>query len=411
MDYIEKKHSNYYKTIFALFSGSFVSFMILYSMQTLIPIFSMEFEVTPAVASLALSVTTGFLAVTMLITSIVSDSTGRKKMMTWALLISSILCILSAFSANFSSLLVIRAIQGIALAGFPGIAMTYVSEEFHPKTLGVVMGIYVSGTTVGGLSGRLITGALTDWLSWQAALGVIGGISVLLSVLFWFLLPEDVHSNRSKYTLTKVVPSLLHNLKNRKLLGLYTISFVLMGGFVTVYNYISFVLMAPPYVLSQTLIGLVFLIYLVGTFSSTFMGRVSDHFGKPKTLPVTILIMLLGALLTLSSNLWLILLALAVFTFGFFGSHSIASSLVGQLATNYKSQAASLYLLCYYLGSSVIGTSGGVIWENFAWTGIVITISVLILIAMLMVIWIGVELQGEKLEMRKAEPVVVKKMI
>ncbi|MEB1808652.1 MAG: MFS transporter [Bacillaceae bacterium] len=395
MTHITKNHSSYYKTIIALFSGSFVSFMILYSMQTLIPVFSNEFEVTPAVASLALSITTGFLAVTMLVTAIVSDSTGRKRLMTWALLLSSILCILTAFSSNFTSLLVIRALQGIALAGFPGIAMTYVSEEFHPKTLGVVMGIYVSGTTLGGLSGRLITGVLTDWFSWQVAVGTIGGVSVLLSILFWTMLPVDIHSTRSKYTIKKLIPSLASQLKDRKLLALFIISFVLMGGFVTVYNYISFVLMAAPYSLSQTMIGLVFLIYLVGTFSSTYMGKVSDQLGKQQMLPVTISIMLVGAVLTLSSNLWLILLALAVFTFGFFGSHSIASSMVGQLATNYKSQAASLYLLCYYLGSSVIGTSSGIIWVKFEWTGIVLTICGLIFIALLMVVWIRAELRRE----------------
>ncbi|MFV8826554.1 MFS transporter [Alkalihalobacterium sp. APHAB7] len=395
MTYITKDHSSYYQTIIALFSGSFVSFMILYSMQTLIPVFSNEFDVTPAVASLALSITTGFLAMTMLVTAIVSDSTGRKRMMTGALLLSSLLCILTAFSSNFTSLLAIRALQGLALAGFPGIAMTYVSEEFHPKTLGVVMGIYVSGTTLGGLSGRLITGALTDWFSWQIAVSAIGGVSILLSLLFWTMLPTDMNSTRSKYTIKKLIPSLVSQLKDRKLLGLFIISFVLMGGFVTVYNYISFVLMEAPYHLSQTMIGLVFLIYLVGTFSSTYMGKVSDQFGKQTMLPVTIIIMLVGAVLTLSSNLWLIMLALAIFTFGFFGSHSIASSMVGQLATNYKSQAASLYLLCYYLGSSVIGTSSGVIWVNFEWTGIVLTICGLILIALLMVVWIRVELRRE----------------
>lgn len=395
MTHITKDHSSYYKTIIALFSGSFVSFMILYSMQTLIPVFSNEFDVTPAVASLALSITTGFLAVTMLVTAIVSDSTGRKRMMTGALLLSSLLCILTAFSSSFTSLLMVRALQGIALAGFPGIAMTYVSEEFHPKTLGVVMGIYVSGTTLGGLSGRLITGALTDWFSWQIAVGAIGGVCILLSLLFWTMLPVDVNSTRSKYTIKKLIPSLVSQFKDRKLLGLFIISFVLMGGFVTVYNYISFVLMEAPYHLSQTMIGLVFLIYLVGTFSSTYMGKVSDQFGKQTMLPVTIIIMLVGAVLTLSSNLWLILLALSIFTFGFFGSHSIASSMVGQLAQNYKSQAASLYLLCYYLGSSVIGTSSGVIWVKFEWTGIVLTICGLILIALLMVVIVRVELRKE----------------
>jgi YNFM family putative membrane transporter len=143
--------------------------------------------------------------------------------------------------------------------------------------------------------------------------------------------------------------------------------------------------MSPPYLLSQALISLIFLIYLVGTFSSTFMGRMSDIMGKPKILSISIILMLAGVCFTLGTNLFLIIIGLSIFTFGFFGSHSIASSWVGELTTTFKAQATSLYLLAYYLGSSIVGTSGGVIWSQFAWGGVVTMVSLLIVIAMLLV--------------------------
>ncbi|WP_078593064.1 MFS transporter [Evansella clarkii] len=375
MTYITKDQPAFKKANLALFSGSFITFMILYSVQTLFPLFSEEFDVTPAASSLSLSVTTGFLAITMLFASLMSDSFGRKRIMSISLTFSALLCILAAFSPNFSTLLAIRVLQGIVLAGFPAIAMTYVSEEFHPKHLGIAMGIYVSGTTVGGLAGRMATGIITSYFSWQTALLAIGAVSLLLSLWFWRSLPAPKNSAPNKKdnssVRTPLIKSFAHNLRNPRLLCLYGISFLLMGGFVTIYNYLGYRLMAPPYFLSQAVIGSLFIVYLVGTFSSTFMGKMSDSFGKPKTLPLSILLMLSGVLLTLNDSLLLIITGIAVLTFGFFGSHSIASNWVGELASDYRAQAASLYLLAYYLGSSIVGTSGGIVWKHLNWGGIV----------------------------------------
>lgn len=375
MTYITKDQPAFKKANLALFSGSFITFMILYSVQTLFPLFSEEFDVTPAASSLSLSVTTGFLAITMLFASLMSDSFGRKRIMSISLTFSALLCILAAFSPNFSTLLAIRVLQGIVLAGFPAIAMTYVSEEFHPKHLGIAMGIYVSGTTVGGLAGRMATGIITSYFSWQTALLAIGAVSLLLSLWFWRSLPAPKNSAPNKKdnssVRTPLIKSFAHNLRNPRLLCLYGISFLLMGGFVTIYNYLGYRLMAPPYFLSQAVIGSLFIVYLVGTFSSTFMGKMSDSFGKPKTLPLSILLMLSGVLLTLNDSLLLIITGIAVLTFGFFGSHSIASNWVGELSSDYRAQAASLYLLAYYLGSSIVGTSGGIVWKHLNWGGIV----------------------------------------
>lgn len=157
-----------------------------------------------------------------------------------------------------------------------------------------------------------------------------------------------------------------------------------MGSFVALYNYVEYPLINPPYSLSQTIVGFIFVIYLVGTFSSTLMGRLANNKGAFKMLDVSLCFMLAGVLTTLFMPLWLKVFGIALFTFGFFGSHSIASSLVVKLSPTGKAQSSALYLLFYYIGSSIIGALGGkfLIWHG--WVGVVMLLSVVIILALLL---------------------------
>lgn len=384
MGFIQKGSRVYWQAISSLFLGSFVTFAILYCTQPLIPIFSQQFQLSPATASLSISLTTGLLAVFMLIASWVSDAAGRKLIMVTALLLSAVFEIVTVFSDNFIVLLAIRALQGIVLAGFPAIAMVYVAEEFDPEITGLVMGIYISGTSIGGLTGRMVVGALTDWFSWHIALAFIGLISLLAGIWFWFNLPNSRHFSPQRRVITEIAPALWRNVKQPSLLLLYLIAFLIMGGFVALYNYIGYPLMAPPYSLSHTVVGFIFVVYLVGTFSSTWMGNLADDIGRPKVLCLAICIMLAGGLITLNTNLYLKIAGVAVFTFGFFGSHSVASSWVGQCASSGKAQASSLYLLFYYCGASVIGAWGGRFLSSYGWNGVVMLIAAALTLALIL---------------------------
>lgn len=375
MSYIRKGSARYWRGISSLFLGSFVTFALLYCTQPLIPTFVEEFNLTPSYASLSISLTTGFLAFFMLIMSWFADERGRKVIMSISLISSASLVVIQAFTDNFTILLVLRALQGIVLAGFPAIAMAYINEEFDPTVTGLVMGIYVSGNSIGGLAGRIIVSTLTDFFSWHIALGGIGLICVLVSVWFWFSLPESEHFSPQKGLLKDMIPVLSKNLHHASLLSLNIIGFIIMGAFVTIYNYIGYSLMSAPYYLSQTVVGCIFVVYLVGTFSSTYMGRLADRIGSGKTLCVAIGIMMAGCLITLDTNLYVKIMGVAILTFGFFGSHSVASSWVGKCAASHKAQASSLYLLFYYLGASVIGTLGGKFLTWYAWNGVVFLIA------------------------------------
>ncbi|RRN71187.1 MFS transporter [Peribacillus simplex] len=383
MNYIEPAGKSFRKTILALFLGSFVTFADLYSTQPVIPVFAKQFGVSPAMASLTLSFATGTLAICLLLVSFFSENIDRKKIMGTALTLSALLSICVSFiQDDLYILIAIRAIQGAVLAGFPAIAMAYINEEFHPKSLGYVMGIYVSGSSIGGLAGRLIVGVLTDHFSWNIAIGSLGALSLIISLAFWLMLPRSQHAVRKKVSLSRIKTSLINNLWNSGLVLLFGMAFLLMGSFVTVYNFVGIPLMGPPYHLSQTLIGFIFIIYLVGTFSSTWMGKLADQYSRRFVLLSGIAIMLLGALLTLLDPLLLKIIGLALFTFGFFGAHSIASTWVGALADkSEKAQASALYLLFYYAGSSVVGASGGLFLMKFGWGGVISAVSILIILA------------------------------
>ena len=369
------------KANFALFAGGFITFSILYDVQPLMPIFTKEFHVTAATGSLTLSVTTFALAVAMLFTSSLSEAWGRKPIMAASLILSSLIVIITAFSSTFGSLIGFRVMQGIFLAGLPAIAMAYLGEEVDPKSLGVAMGIYISGNSIGGMAGRIITGSVTDFFSWRIAMGSIGVLSLVLSLWFWFHLPHSKYFTPKPLKLKSLVKSLVDHLKDPALICLFSIAFILMGSFVTLYNYIGFELMAPPYQLSQTIVGWIFIVYLTGTFSSTWMGRLSDTLGRRKVLWFGLVIMVVGAALTLVEPLVIKIIGIAIFTFGFFGAHSIASSWVGRRAHTAKAQASSLYLFFYYSGSSVAGTVGGFFWANYGWGGVIGFIICLLLVA------------------------------
>ena len=359
----------------ALFAGGLATYASLYTTQLLLPLLSASFHITPAMASLSVSVATAGLAVALVFAGPLADSLGRKSVMAFSLVATGVIGVLAAFAPSFGSLLVLRALDGLVLAGLPATAMAYLAEEIDPRYLGAAMGLYVSGNSVGGMGGRIIAGMVADLWNWRAAVGAIGFISLICSLWFWRTLPPSRHFRPQPLNLRRVAVSLAQCLSDPGLRYLYATSFLIMGGFVTLYNYVSYDLIAPPYRLSPGLLSWIFLLYLTGTFSSTFMGRLSDRYGRRHVLWVGIAIQLAGTAITLAVPLVLKILGVAVFTFGFYSAHSIASGWVGERAQINRGAASALYLLFYYAGSSMAGTVGGLVWSRYGWSGVVVFVA------------------------------------
>ncbi len=354
----------------ALFLGGFSTFSLLYCVQPLMPVFAKEFALTPVQSSWSLSVSTGALAVSLMVASAISDSVGRKPLMCGALLLSALMTILCAFSGSYAQLLVMRGLLGVVLAGLPAVAMAYLSEEINASSLGFAMGLYISGSALGGMLGRVVASVLSDTWSWRGAMAVIGIFSLFAGIEFWRSLPASRRFHKTEFNPGAIAAGLRGHLKNPGLPWLFLLAFLLMGCFVSLYNYMGFRLMQPQFGLRQSQISTIFSLYLTGIFSSVATGRMADKFGRRRVLWIAIGIMSVGLMLTLSDSLFLIVPGIALFTFGFFGGHSVASSWVGRRAGAPQALASAMYLFCYYLGSSVVGSLAGSTWSSHGWNGV-----------------------------------------
>jgi YNFM family putative membrane transporter len=365
----------------ALFCAGFVTFVTLYDVQPLLPVFAKEFGISPALASLPLSCATIALALGMLIAGTVSETVGRRSIMTVALFLTSLLALATIFSHSFESLLLLRMLQGLVLAGVPSVAMAYLGEEMDAQAVGYAMGLYISGNALGGMTGRVGSALLCEFVPWHTAITLIGIISLMLSLVFLKSLPCSTNFKQRPFRLGYLFTSLLQHLRDPGLHCLYALAFLSMGGFVSLYNYIGFRLLDAPYRLTQFQVSLIFLVYMLGSFSSGMVGSLIHRFGRPFMIRATLATMLAGTLITLSGSLVLIVTGVGIFTCGFFSSHAIASSWVGRRAKTAKAQASSLYLFSYYLGSSISGTVGGLFWMHYGWSGVAAMIAFLIVAA------------------------------
>ncbi len=380
--YTEKGTPRFTRTAMALFAAGFATFALLYCVQPMMPMLSHAFGINAAESSLILSLSTITLAVGLLITGPISDAIGRKPVMVASLLAAALFTVGSALAPSWESVLLMRSMVGLALSGVAAVAMTYLSEEIHPHHLGLAMGLYIGGNAIGGMSGRLLSGVLVDYLSWHSVLGLMGGLALLAALLLWRFLPDSQHFRPRQLRPRGLVQGYAMHFRDAGLPWLFLQGFLLMGSFVTLFNYIGYRLLAPPFQLSQTMVGLLAVVYLSGIYSSAQVGVLADRFGRRRVFWVVISLMLAGIALTLFDQLPMVLMGMLLFTFGFFGAHSVASSWIGRRARQARGQASSLYLFSYYLGSSIAGTLGGFFWHAAGWDGVGLFIASLLLISL-----------------------------
>jgi MFS transporter, YNFM family, putative membrane transport protein len=360
--------ARFWRVNFALFLGSFATFALLYCVQPLMPLFTRAFSISPAAASLSLSAATGVLAIAMVFAGTLSDIVGRKAIMTASLAAAAAATLASSFSPNWTTLVALRALTGLALSGVPAVAMAYLVEEMDRSAIGLAMGLYIAGNTFGGMGGRLASAAIAEVGGWRDAVAVIGLISLGCAAAFAFALPREQRIS-SKAGRAALLSTIRAHFSDPGLRYLFALGFLLMGAFVTTYNYIGFRLEAPPFSLSPTTIGLVYCIYLIGAVASALMGELAGRYGRRRVIGFAIAFMPMGVLLTLPDSLALTILGVGFVTIGFFGGHSIASSWVGLRAETAKAQASALYLFFYYAGSSLAGSIGGWVFTLGAWPG------------------------------------------
>ncbi|WP_439212012.1 MFS transporter [Duffyella gerundensis] len=380
--FIKRGTPQFMRVTLALFSAGLATFALLYCVQPILPVLSQEFGVSPAESSFSLSISTGLMAVGLLFTGPLSDAVGRKSVMVVALLLAAIFTLLSAMMTSWHAILIMRALIGLSLSGVAAVGMTYLSEEIHPSVVAFSMGLYISGNSIGGMSGRLLSGVITDFSSWRVAVMAIGCFALASALMFWKILPASRHFRPASLRPRNLLINFRLHWRDQGLPLLFAEGFLLMGAFVTLFNYIGYRLLNAPWSLSQAVVGLLSVVYLTGSWSSPKAGALTAKYGRGPVMLGATAIMFCGLLITAFTSIWLILVGMMLFAAGFFAAHAVASGWIGARARRAKGQASSLYLFSYYVGSSVAGTLGGVFWHNYGWMGITLFISALLLLAL-----------------------------
>lgn len=377
----------YSRLVAGLFFAGVATFAQLYSTQAVLPFVAATFQVSAADAALTVSVTTLGLAASVIGWSVVADRIGRVRAMALGISAATAFGFLASLAPTFALLLTARLLEGVALGAVPAIALAYLAEEVHAAHTAAAAGSYIAGTTIGGLSGRLIAGPFGDLGHWRWGIFAIAVLCAVAAALFLRLSPPARGFVPGAAT-THLWRRVRANLVDPVQLALYAQGFLLMGAFVAVYNYLGFHLSAPPFDLPLWLVSLLFIAYLSGTVSSPVAGRLAVRYGRRPVLYVSLALMLVGALLTATSQLAVVLFGLVVFTAGFFAAHAVASGWAPMAADpEARAQASSLYYLGYYGGSSLFGWALGFAFAAFDWTGVAVGVATMTAVAALIAWW------------------------
>ncbi|MCC3652087.1 MFS transporter [Streptomyces sp. S07_1.15] len=361
----------YRRLSLALFAAGVATFALLYSTQALLPAISADLRVTPDAASWTVSGATLGLALAVLPLSALSERFGRRALMTGSLTAAALIALAVPFAPDLASLVALRTVQGVALAGVPASAMAFLAEEVRAKALVGAVGLFVAGNSIGGMSGRIVTGWVAQLWGWRAALGAIALLAVVCTAVFRLLVPRAAHFTPVKAGPRALLRTVGGHLSDPLLCRLYAIGALFMTVFGAVYTVIGYRLADEPFGLPQGIAGSVFLIYLVGTAASATAGRLVARLGRRGALYAAVVTTAAGLLVSLADAIAAVLAGLVLVTAGFFAGHAVASSSVSRSARTGRAQASALYQAAYYVGSSAGGAVGALAYHAAGWPGTV----------------------------------------
>lgn len=346
--------------------AGYCTFINLYSPQAILPLLSVEFSAGPA--EIATVMTVGTLAVALMapFSGTVADVLGRKRVIVIAMVVLAIPTFMAALAPNLHALIVWRFVQGLAMPPIFAVMIAYVGEELTPQEATATIGFYTSGASLGGFSGRLFTGIFADLFGWRYGFAFLGFFVLAGAVTVAVLLPRERKFVRSEGLVASAKQMLLH-FRNRQLLATYAVGFGVLFNFLVTFTYINFRLAHPPYSLSPSWLGAIFIVYLAGSLITPLTGTAVGRFGRRSVMIGTMGLWTVGIALTLLDPLWTILLGLALSAACGLLCQSVSTGYVAITAQAGRSSAVGLYVTCYNLGGSFGAAVGGFAWILGGW--------------------------------------------
>lgn len=359
--------------------AGYCTFINLYSPQAILPLLSDEFGAGPAQIANIISASTLAVALIAPFSGTVADVLGRKRVIVTAMVILSIPTIMAALAPTLNALIFWRFMQGLAMPPVFAVTIAYLGEELPPHEATAAAGVYTSGASLGGFSGRLFTGALADLFGWRYAIGFLAMLTLTGAVIVMATLPRERKFVRSE-GLVASAKQMLRHFRNPQLIATYAVGFGVLFNFIATFTYISFRLAEPPYSLSATWLGAIFVVYLLGSAVAPMTGFAVGRFGRRQVMIATIGLWVVGIALTLLTPLWVILLGLALCAGCGLLCQAISTGYVTVTAQAGRSSAVGLYVTSFYLGGSFGGGIGGLAWIFGGWPACVAVMAVMLAI-------------------------------
>ncbi|HET9175025.1 MAG TPA: MFS transporter [Pseudolabrys sp.] len=359
--------------------AGYCAFINLYSPQSILPLLSTEFGAGAAEISTIITVSTLAVALTAPFTGTVADVLGRKRVIVAAMFVLVIPTVMVSLSTSLSALIFWRAVQGLVLPPIFAVMVAYIGDELPRHEATTVAGIYSSGSSLGGFSGRLFVGLLADLISWRAGFMALAAIAFAGAIVVAFLLPHERKFVRSEGVVASSKQMLAH-LRNGQLLATYAVGFGVLFNFITTFTYVSFYLAAPPYDLSASWLGAIFVVYLTGSLLTLWTGWAVARFGRRRFTVRVIGAWGAGIALTLAPSLPLIVAGLALCAGCGLICQAISTGYVTVTAKAGRSSAVGLYVTSFYIGGSFGAALGGLAWNFGGWPACVGLVAAMLLI-------------------------------
>ncbi len=346
--------------------AGFCAFLNLYSPQALLPELAREFGVGPAEISTIMTASALAIALTAPFTGAIADMLGRKRVITAAMLAVVMPMAGASFAGDVQALIAWRFVQGLLLPPIFAVTIAYIGDEWPASDIAGVAGIYIAGSSVGGFCGRFVPGVLADIIGWRGAFVALAVLSLLGAIVVAIMLPRERGFVRSE-GLAASARQMMRHLRNPQLLATYAIGFGTLFNFIAVFTYVSFHLAAPPYRFSSTLLGAIFVTYLVGTVIAPMTGWAIRRLGRRRLIIAVIAAWAGGAALTLATPVAAIVLGLTLCAACGMLCQTVATGYVTTIAKEGRSSAVGLYVTCFYVGGSVGAFLPGLAWDAGGW--------------------------------------------
>ena len=357
----------------------YCAFINLYAPQSILPLLSHEFGASAAEVSTIITVSTLAVALTAPFTGAIADVLGRKRVIVAAMFVIVVPTLMVGMATSLSALIFWRAVQGLVLPPIFAVTVAYIGDEWPPREATTAAGIYSSGASLGGFSGRLVTGFLADLIGWRAGFNALAVIAFAGAIAVAFLLPHERRFVRSEGLLASGRQMLAH-FRNGQLVATYAVGFGVLFNFICTFTYVSFHLAAAPYNLSSSALGAIFVVYLVGSVLTPWIGWAVTRFGRRRFIVWVIALWVAGIALTMAPSLPLIILGLAVSAGCGLICQAISTGYVTITAKAGRSSAVGLYVTSFYIGGSFGAALGGVAWTLAGWPACVALVVAMLLV-------------------------------